>query len=93
MPIPEIEHRVAELLSTDQILRTRRKKDYDLRPLILDLKLIAPDEDGQTRLAMTLKTREGETGRADEVVAALGGDPFDARVNRIAIHLDLPQSA
>ena len=93
VPLEDLEDRVARLLAAEEILRTRRKKNYDLRPLILDLRVIDSDETGAQRLAMTLKTREGETGRADEVVAALGGDPFDARVHRVAIHLDLPQTA
>lgn len=91
--LDDLQGRVDGLLGSEEILRTRRKKNYDLRPLILELKVIELDEDGRQRLAMKLKTREGETGRADEVVAALGGDPFDARVHRITIHLDLPQSA
>ena len=91
-PLDRLEERVAEFLAAEEILRTRRKKDYDLRPLVLSLEVIDPDADGLQRLAMTLKTQEGATGRPDEVVAALGGDRFDARVNRERIYLELAQT-
>ncbi len=86
-PIDSLEKRVADVLAADQIIRTRRGKEYDLRPLVLDLSVIEPDGEGRVCLAMRLRTQEGATGRPDEVIAAMGGEPFDTRINRVKIHL------
>ncbi len=78
--------RVEELLSQEAILRRRRGKDYDLRPLIESLTLSSND-DGQPLLEMRLAAREGATGRPDEVLEALGLDPLGARIERTGLHL------
>jgi radical SAM-linked protein len=72
--------RVQALLESPQLLRNWRGKPYDLRPLIHAL-LLEPGEAGP-RLRMTLSTRDGATGRPDEVLSALGVEPATARVHR-----------
>ena len=67
----DLQHQVASLLAKDDILRTRRKKTYDLRPLILNLEVI-PLADDAVGLAMRLRAEPGATGRPDEVLSALG---------------------
>jgi radical SAM-linked protein len=86
--IPELDERISALLEKERVERVRRGKPYDLRPLILDLSRLTNNEDGCQRLAMRLQTQESATGRADEVVAALGGDPLAARYTRKRILLD-----
>lgn len=86
-PLPDLDRKIGELLSAESIVRSRRKKSYDLRPLLLELERL-PDEDGCGRIGMLLRSQEGATGRADEVVAALGGDPSAARVHRVRIVLE-----
>ena len=54
-----------------EIVRTRRKKGYDLRPLILDLDLIHIEND-EPGLHMTLLAEPGQTGRPDEVLDEMG---------------------
>ena len=66
-----LDERIAALLAAPEIRRTRRQKDYDLRPLIETLARTASDERGHT-LVMRLTAREGATGRPEEVVEALG---------------------
>ncbi len=84
---PDLAQRVLALLSAGTLPRRRRGKPYDLRPLILDLAAIEPDEQGFARLKMTLLAQEGATGRCDEVVSALEIDPATALVHRTALHL------
>ena len=67
------------------------KKSYDLRPLILDLASLDPDEQGRQRIAMRLSASEGATGRADEVTAALEFDPFATRIERVGVSLQQSQ--
>jgi radical SAM-linked protein len=66
-----VEARLSSLLSNTHRPRQRRGKEYDLRPLIEDLRLEERDEDRCT-IAMTLRAGEGGTGRPDEVLDELG---------------------
>jgi hypothetical protein len=79
--------RLDALLSAQTILRTRRKKTYDLRPLILALE-ITPGEDDDPALLMHLTARPGATGRPDEVMESLGFPNTDYLVQRTALILD-----
>lgn len=82
---------IADLLAAESLLRERRDKPYDLRPLLLDLALLPPTGE-LAQLSMRLMLREGMTGRPDEVLDALAFDPLAARVHRTAISLSpLPE--
>lgn len=77
----EIDERITALLASLEIQRTRRQKEYDLRPLIESLARAESDELGHT-LVMRLAAREGATGRPEEVVDALGADAARAAFHR-----------
>ena len=78
----DLQERVKQLLASLKIPRIRRGKSYDMWPLIESLEVQAGDEDGECFLAMCLAARPGATGRPDEVLAALGFDPFAACYTR-----------
>jgi len=69
--LEELQRKIQTLLSAEEIIRLRRKKTYDLRPLIIDLHTlhIMDDEPG---LTMRLLAEPGATGRPDEVLEELG---------------------
>jgi radical SAM-linked protein len=73
--------KINSLLDQPEIIRTRRKKTYDLRPLILNLEVVIHHRD-ETRLWMRLKAEPGATGRPDEVLSALGFRNTDYLVHR-----------
>lgn len=75
------------LISADKVVRERRGKTYNLRPLIEELNIESMN-DGFAQLRMRLSARESATGRPDEVLLALGLDPFAARIERIELILD-----
>lgn len=77
----ELKRRVKELMNAESLVRERRGKTYDLRPLIEMINLIT-QADGTSWLKMTLAAREGATGRPEEVLSALGIEPETARVER-----------
>jgi radical SAM-linked protein len=77
----ELKRRVEALMNTETLIRERRGKTYDLRPLIEMLSIIT-QADGKAWLKMTLAAREGATGRPEEVLAALEIEPETARVER-----------
>jgi len=69
------------ILAKDEVIRQRRNKKYDLRPLILDLR-ITQTENGTLEIDMLLSASEGKTGRPDEVLLELGLDPSLADIIR-----------
>jgi radical SAM-linked protein len=87
-PIEQLAARITTLLSAEALPRERKGKKYDLRPLVLELVQMEDDEMGLQRLRMKLQARNAATGRPDEVVAQLGGDPLAARYHRTALDLE-----
>jgi radical SAM-linked protein len=82
----QIQNAANRLLAADSLPRERRGKSYDLRPLILDLST-HPNGSGGGWIEMTLQALESATGRADEVLAALGLEPSDVALIRTKITL------
>jgi radical SAM-linked protein len=79
-PIPQIEKLIDQITKKESILRERRGKHYDLRPLIESIRVI--QKNGCQYLEMQLAARTGATGRPDEVLDALGIDPFSTKIHR-----------
>ncbi len=78
--------RIQAVLACSQILRERRGKTYDLRPLIECIELL-PASVQPCQIRLQLACREAATGRPDEVVGALGFDPHAARYTRTGLIL------
>jgi len=76
----ELKRKMDEVMTSPSLPRRRRGKSYDLHPLIekIDLK-------SENKILMKLATREGATGRPEEVLDALGIDIEKARVERTAL--------
>jgi hypothetical protein len=89
-PAALIQARVDALLGTETLprerMRDREVRRYDLRPLVVSLRLQACGG-GEAALLMTLQTDEHATGRPDEVLAALGLDRAPRTVHRTALAL------
>jgi radical SAM-linked protein len=66
--------------------REKKTREYDLRPLVLDVRLEAV-EDGAYRLGMRLRAEQELTARADQTALALGL-PAPLHVHRRRLHLD-----
>jgi radical SAM-linked protein len=82
-----LNERIASVMEAESIPRERRRKQYDLRPLIEELSL-TPDPSPTGRgeiLIMRLTAREGATGRPEEVLDELGIPIEDARIERTAL--------
>lgn len=77
----ELKRRVESLMMSESLVRERRGKTYDLRPLV-ELLSVITQADGRVWLKMTLAAREGATGRPEEVLSALEIEPDTARVER-----------
>jgi uncharacterized protein (DUF2344 family) len=86
-PVADLETKVKALLSQEAILRERRGKEYDLRPLIESIDLIGFTPSGEQQIRVALAARPGSTGRPDEVLAALEIEPYQADVQRTVLVL------
>ncbi len=84
--LEELSEKVSIVLGQEKIIRTRRKKTYDLRPLIIKLEtqLMENDEPG---LGMRLLAEPGATGRPDEVLDEMGFTNTQYLVHRTKIIL------
>ena len=69
--------KIASILESESIPRIRRKKEYDLRPLIEELTCTSDNS-----LFMRLTAREGATGRPEEVLDVMGIPLEDTRIER-----------
>lgn len=77
----ELMRRVESLMMSESIIRERRGKQYDLRPLIEMISVIT-EANGSVWLKMTLAAREGATGRPEEVLLTLDIEPETTLVER-----------
>jgi radical SAM-linked protein len=85
-PEDQLREKVQQILSQDAIIRTRRKKTYDLRPLILEMAVINGDG-GDPGLEMRLLAEPGQTGRPDEVLEEMGYQNTEVLVKRTRLIL------
>ena len=93
IPVSLLDEKLAAIMDAKSIPRPKRVKrkkrkhftteipTYDLRPLILELKKISPDQ-----IFMHLTAREGATGRPDEVLNQMGVAIEAARIERMALN-------
>ena len=72
----DTKRRIQSVMESESIARTRRGKQYDLRPLIEDLDIL------EDRIVMKLAAREGATGRPEEVLDVLGIAFEETRIER-----------
>lgn len=77
----ELNRKAQSLMMSESLIRERRGKSYDLRPLIELLRVIE-EADGKVWMMMTLAAREGATGRPEEVLLALEIEPETTQVER-----------
>jgi radical SAM-linked protein len=93
----ELERRIDSVMAAESIVRERRGKTYDLRPLIEELSLIpSPLVEGsienkgqEIRVFMRLAARESATGRPEEVLDMLGIAFEETRIERTQLHFNL----
>jgi radical SAM-linked protein len=77
--ISQPDQRIDSLLGSETLIRQRRGKSYDLRPLILALSFESKDPEF---ILMRLTAQEGSTGRPEEVLLALEIQPEHTRIER-----------
>jgi radical SAM-linked protein len=81
----DLDQKIETLLTSKSILREKRGKSYDLRPLIKELNF----EGGEShQIQMLLNAQEGSTGRPEEVLRALDIPPENSRVERTKLIIE-----
>lgn len=89
-PDHQLDSRLEKLLSEDSLLRERRGKRYDLRPLVEELHRLPDDNLGRPRLFLRMTTRPGATGRPEELLSAMDILPTSALIHRTSIVFEKP---
>lgn len=92
IPVETLRTKIEALLAMDAIPRPRRGrkyrgKMYDLRQLILDVRVTPDGNDPYLEVWMHLKAQYGATGRPDEVIHALGVNHCLRRCSRTRLIL------
>jgi radical SAM-linked protein len=72
----DLKRSIESVMESESIFRTRRGKQYDLRPLIEALDVL------DDKIIMKLAAREGATGRPEEVLDVLGIAFEETRIER-----------
>jgi len=92
----ELKRRVDSVLESESIIRMRRGKEYDLRPLIEELRALESDgkpsvqeQAPALQIFMRLAAREGATGRPEEVLDVLGIAFEETRIERTRLIFSL----
>jgi radical SAM-linked protein len=74
--------RAAQFLAATEVMRDRRGKVYNLRPLVQMLSIEPATADRTAVIRSRLQANEAGTGRPDELAAALGLDPATVKIKR-----------
>lgn len=77
-----LDGKLAALLEAESLPRERRGKQYDLRPLIEQISPLPMGERSGMKLLFRLTSREGATGRPEEVLAQLEIPAEATRIER-----------
>lgn len=83
----ELERKIESIMDSESIIRERRGKTYDLRPLIEELGFETPN-----KICMRLAAREGATGRPEEVLDMLGIAFENTRIERTHLIFNLAEA-
>lgn len=75
------------LMKQSSIIRTRNKKQYDLRSLILSYSYVK-NENNFCFYHLSLLAHPSQTGRPDEVMMQLGVDLSDCEIERLNVHFE-----
>lgn len=97
----DLQRKIDSVMEAESIIRERRGKTYDLRPLIEDLRILesnsSPSMQEQTpalqRIFMRLAAREGATGRPEEVLDMLDIAFEGTRIERTRLLFNLAKAA
>lgn len=86
---PEIRKAIDRLLAADswpaEYRRETKVREYDLRPLVIDIRMEG-EREGRFVLRLALLAEQEKSARADQVVLVLGL-PEARRIHRVALHL------
>jgi len=91
--VSELKRKVDSVMESESIIRIRREKEYDLRPLIEELMILesndtslVQEQSPTIQIVMKLTAKEGATGRPEEVLDVLGIAFEGTRIERTRIN-------
>ena len=84
---PDLPSRINDLLASVSLIRSRKGKEYDLRPLIQELAYTPQEGSNPPILNTKLSLLPGATGRPEEILSALDIPPLETSICRDKIVL------
>jgi radical SAM-linked protein len=78
-----LEQNIRNLLLTNELKIIKRGKTINLRERIESIELLEKNSSEQLSMVMRLTQRPGLTGRPDDILNAMGVDPFLTKIERI----------
>ena len=81
-PIKDLSDRIKRIKNRKTIIRERRGKEYDLKPLIISIEEVELSPNREQQFSLHLSSLAGATGRPDEVIKELGIPYPNTRVHR-----------
>ena len=81
-PVQALDQKIGALLASEALIREKRGKTYDLRPLVQEL---STEKSAPDQIQILLAARDGGTGRPEEVLLALDIQPENTRIERTQI--------
>jgi radical SAM-linked protein len=76
---------IDQILTSEELKINKREKSINLRERIENIELCESVASGQLSLVMRLSQRPESTGRPDDVLKAMGVDPFNSKIERISL--------
>jgi radical SAM-linked protein len=83
--LENLQVKISAFFQSTTVVRTKREKTYDIRPLVEKMELVDPSQ--KPVLKMQLAARGGATGRPDEVLLVLDIDPNGTKIERTKLIL------
>lgn len=84
---PGLQDKIDHLLQSSHCIRIRKSKEYDLRPLIYNIKQVPTDDGSPPAIWISLLILPSGTGRPDEVLSALEIPPYETIISRTGLVL------
>jgi radical SAM-linked protein len=80
-----MEQQIDQILIAEELKISKREKSINLRERIEKIMLSESVSSGQLSLVMRLSQRPESTGRPDDVLKAMGVDPYNSKIERISL--------
>ena len=80
-----LKNKIKDILNKDELIIKKRGKTINLRERIESIEIAKKEIKGKYSMIMKLTQRPGLSGRPDDILTAMGIDPFLSKIERISL--------